>query len=142
LPEPRTYPITASFLWSTAFYVALCLALLPGHRLGRRAAAAGIGSLILFALHAAYVFFRIRSYASGGVFGDISRSRFSDLESAVYRHGYNFLRLALDWMPIAIWLVPFVRSGSVRSLRRGTPATPPPTRSASRSPEPTLESSR
>ena len=46
-------------------------------------------------------------------------------ERAALPHALNFLKFAIDWLPIALFLVPFVRSGSLRKLAfRGEPDAP------------------
>lgn len=113
--ELRTSFVPTSFHWSVAFYLALVFALLPATPFALRFIPAGIGLAILFLLHVAYAFIVIRVNTVANM-GDISRVRFSDGARASLPHVMNFLKFAIDWLPIALWFVPFVRSGSLRRL--------------------------
>ena len=123
--EKKVSEVSTSFLWGLAFYLALCLTLLRAYRLPRRLVPAAIGALLLFLTHALYVFVTVRVNTVSNL-GDISRARFSDGQRQAFALAFHFLRFSIDWIPIAIWLFPFVRSGSLTALRRGpTPGFPP-----------------
>lgn len=113
--ELRTSFVPTSFHWSIAFYLALVFPLLPGLPLARRLLPALAGVAILFLFHVAYAFTVIRVNTVANL-GDVSQVRFSDSARATLPHVLNFLKFAIDWIPIALWFVPFVRSGSLRKL--------------------------
>lgn len=114
----RTSFVPTSFHWSLAFYLALVFALLPGLPLARRFVPAILGVAFLFLLHVAYAFTVIRVNTVANL-GDISSVRFSDAARSALPHAMNFLKFAIDWIPIALWFVPFVRSGSLRKMLPG-----------------------
>jgi hypothetical protein len=122
--ELRTSFVPTSFHWSLALYLALVFALLVAVPLPRRLVPALAGVAILFLLHVAYAFTVVRVNTVANM-GDVSRVRFSDGARAALPLALNFLKFAIDWLPIALFLVPFVRSGSLRKLvDRGEPDAP------------------
>ncbi len=113
--ELRTAEVPTSFQWSLALFLALVFAALPGYPFARRLLPAAVGVAVLFALHVAFAFTVIRVNTVANM-GDISRVRFTDGSRAVWPVAHNFLKFAIDWVPIAAWFVPFARSGSLLRL--------------------------